>query len=198
MKSLKNWQILDQILFKNYMKESVKSLSCVQLCIPMDCILQGSSVHGISQARILEWIAITFSMRSSWPRDQIWVITLLMDSLTTEPSGNLMRITFSGGNWVTQKNKFRRLWKLIKEDLTVVWETYKNRIHEIVFESLYELFWQKRRIFFSVRKEAKTYYLFYLNTGTQKTAFWVILHLFYQFNFKFYKNVIMTLIFVAS
>ena len=36
----------------------------------MDCSLPGSSVHGISQARILEWVAISFSRGSSKPRDQ--------------------------------------------------------------------------------------------------------------------------------
>ena len=40
---------------------------------PMDCSLPGSSVHGIFPARILEWVAIYFSRRSSWPRDQTWV-----------------------------------------------------------------------------------------------------------------------------
>ena len=35
----------------------------------MDCNLPGSSVHGISQARILEWVAISVLKRSSWPRD---------------------------------------------------------------------------------------------------------------------------------
>ena len=39
------------------------------LCDPMDCSLPGSSVHGIFQARILEWIAISFSRGSSSPRD---------------------------------------------------------------------------------------------------------------------------------
>ena len=43
-------------------------LSCVWLfCDPMDCSPPGSSVHGIFQARILEWIAILFSRGSSWP-----------------------------------------------------------------------------------------------------------------------------------
>ena len=37
---------------------------------PMDCNLPGSSVHGISQARILEWVAISFSRGSSQPRDR--------------------------------------------------------------------------------------------------------------------------------
>ena len=36
----------------------------------MDCSPPGSSVHGILQARILEWVAISFSRESSWPRDQ--------------------------------------------------------------------------------------------------------------------------------
>ena len=46
---------------------------CLTLCDPMDCSLLGSSVHGILQARILEWVAIPFPTGSSWPRDQIWV-----------------------------------------------------------------------------------------------------------------------------
>ena len=43
---------------------------CLTLWNPMDCSLQGSSVYGILQARILEWIAIPFSRGSFWPRDQ--------------------------------------------------------------------------------------------------------------------------------
>ena len=39
----------------------------------MDCSPPGSSVHGIFQARVLEWVAISFSMRSSWPRNWTWV-----------------------------------------------------------------------------------------------------------------------------
>ena len=50
-------------------KVKVKSLSCVTLCSPMDCSLPGFSVHRIFQARVLEWVAIPFSRRSSWPRD---------------------------------------------------------------------------------------------------------------------------------
>ena len=46
----------------------VKSLSI--LCDPRDCSLPGSSVHGISQARILEGVAISFSRGSSRSRDQ--------------------------------------------------------------------------------------------------------------------------------
>ena len=49
-------------------------LRCVQLFYdPMDCSPPGSSVHGISQARILEWVAISFSRGSSQIRDQTWI-----------------------------------------------------------------------------------------------------------------------------
>ena len=44
--------------------------SCPTLCNPMDSSLPGSSVPGISQARILKWVAIPFSRESSQPRDQ--------------------------------------------------------------------------------------------------------------------------------
>ena len=48
-----------------------KSLqSCLTLCHPMDCSLPDPSVHGILQARILEWVAMPSSTGSSWPRDQ--------------------------------------------------------------------------------------------------------------------------------
>ena len=46
---------------------------CLTLCNPMDCSLPGSSIHGIFQARVLEWVAVSFSRESSRPRDWTWV-----------------------------------------------------------------------------------------------------------------------------
>ena len=46
---------------------------CPTLCDPMDCSPPDSSVHGILQARILEWVAIPFSRCSSQPRDRTQV-----------------------------------------------------------------------------------------------------------------------------
>ena len=46
---------------------------CPTLCDTMDCSPPGFSVHGISQAIILEWVAISFSRGSSWPRNWIQV-----------------------------------------------------------------------------------------------------------------------------
>ena len=58
------------------------ALSCLTLCNPLDCSPPGSSVHGIFQARILEWGAISFSRRSSRLRDWTWVSRILGRCLT--------------------------------------------------------------------------------------------------------------------
>ena len=47
------------------------------LCDPMDCSLPGFSVHGIFQARVLEWVAISFSRGSSQLRDRTWVSSIV-------------------------------------------------------------------------------------------------------------------------
>ena len=50
--------------------ESEVAQSCLALCDPMDCSLpHSSSIHGIFQARVMEWVAIFFSRGSSQPRD---------------------------------------------------------------------------------------------------------------------------------
>ena len=54
---------------KFYREVSEVSQSCPTLCDPMDCSLPGSSLHGILQARVLEWVAISFSRGSSQSRD---------------------------------------------------------------------------------------------------------------------------------
>ena len=53
----------------NKQGESEVAQSSPTLCDPMDCSLSGSSVHGIFQARVLEWIAISFSRGPSQPRN---------------------------------------------------------------------------------------------------------------------------------
>ena len=56
--------------------------SCLTLGVPMDY-----TVHGILQARILEWVPFPFSKGSSQPRDQTQVSALQVDSLPAEPQG---------------------------------------------------------------------------------------------------------------
>ena len=53
----------------------------------MDCSLPGSFIQGIFQARKLEWVAISFSRRSSQPRDWTWVSHIVADALLSEPPG---------------------------------------------------------------------------------------------------------------
>ena len=57
--------------------------SCPTLCDPVDCSLPGSSVHGIFRARVLKWVAISFSRGSSRPRSPAFQA----DALTSEPPG---------------------------------------------------------------------------------------------------------------
>ena len=52
--------------------ESEVDQSCLTLSDPMDCSLPGSSVHGILQARVLEWGAIAFSRSGASPGQRFW------------------------------------------------------------------------------------------------------------------------------
>ena len=67
--------------------ESEVAQSCPTVCDPKDCSLPGSSVHGIFQARILEWVAIFFSRGSSQRRDRTQVSLIV--GRRSEPPGNL-------------------------------------------------------------------------------------------------------------
>ena len=62
--------------------------SCLVLCEPMDCRLPGSSAHGIFQARILEWVAISLSKGSSRRRNQTRVSCLAGRFFTMSHLGN--------------------------------------------------------------------------------------------------------------
>ena len=74
---------LDEVVIFQVKRESEVAQSCPTLCNPMDYSPPGSSVHGILQARILEWVAISFSRGSSEPRSP----TLQVDALPSEPQG---------------------------------------------------------------------------------------------------------------
>ena len=65
--------------------------SCLTLCDPMDCSLPVSSVYGIFQARVLDWVVISFSRGSSQPRDQTQVSCIAVGFFTV---------------WTTREAKF--------------------------------------------------------------------------------------------
>ena len=75
IKKLKN-KFQKEVTYLPAIKRFVHAQSlqlCPTVCNPMDCNPQGSSVHGILQARILEWVAMPSSRGSSWPRNQTHV-----------------------------------------------------------------------------------------------------------------------------
>ena len=80
--------------------------SCLTLCEPMDCSLPDSFVHGILQARILEWVVIPSSRRSSQSWDQTQVSALQADSLPSEPQGDERTQRF----WVLKILTSNSLW----------------------------------------------------------------------------------------
>ena len=80
----------------------VKSFSRVRFCDSVDCSLPGSSIHGIFQARVLEWVAVAFSRRSSRFRDWTRVSRIVG-----------RRFTIRATRKVLQEVKFRLIsWRL--------------------------------------------------------------------------------------
>ena len=80
--------------------ENEVSQSCPTLCNPVDCSLPASSLHGILQTRILEWVAISFARGSSRPSDQT------QDSCIVGRHFNL---------WAT-----REAWSQLKQDQELI------------------------------------------------------------------------------
>ena len=79
-----------------YLWYDVVTKSCLNFCDPMKYSPPGSSLHGISQAKILEWIAISISRVSSPPRNWTWVFCI---------AGRLFTnwVTWEEGLWCSQK-----------------------------------------------------------------------------------------------
>ena len=78
-----SWVIKNKTMYLYLKHHCAKSLQYfLTLCDPMDSSLPGSSVHGILQGRILEWVAVSYSRASSWPRGQIKPPSLLSPELS--------------------------------------------------------------------------------------------------------------------
>ena len=133
-KSIKSWrgkQHLIKYLWHNkggstyihiYLKDNIRvkllDQLCPTLCDPLDCSPPGSSVHGILQARILEWVAIFFSRGSSWPRDQTQVSRIAGRLFTiwatseAPPIGTMPWICASNEIWVVGQLILENLYQL--------------------------------------------------------------------------------------
>ena len=115
----KCWYLTSRICSDNHYHAQLLQ-SCPTLCDLMDCSPPGSSVHGILQARILEWVAMPSSRGSSRPRDWIWVCCvscIACGFFTTElpgkPHNNYGKLIFRKHSWTCK----------------VDYKTYSNRMH---------------------------------------------------------------------
>ena len=105
--------------------------ACLTLCDPMDCSSPGSSVHGMFQARILEQVAISFSRRSSWPRDWTQVSHIVGRCFTIWATGEVYFSIKMIVKVEVKKEKKKNLMRLAKGKLL-----YKIRCqstHRILF-----------------------------------------------------------------
>ena len=96
----------------------------------MDCSLPGSSVHGILQAIVLEWIAIPFSRGSSQPRDQTWVFDIV---------GRFFAL------WVTREAPVNQ-WATHKKSFSTHVLINKHQVPNTVLPE-YSTFWVSLRFF---------------------------------------------------
>ena len=98
-----------------YMKWSEVAQSCPTLCDPMDCSLPGSSIHGIFQARVLEWVSISFSRGSSWPRNWTGVSCTAGGFSTSWATREALILTNSctDTNKLPQLCKVKSLWNIL-------------------------------------------------------------------------------------
>ena len=107
--------------------------SCRSLCNCLDRSLSGSPVHGIRQAKILEWVAILFSKGSSQPRDQTRSPPLQADSLPSEPPEKPI---FTCKLCWTLASQPQRLFTINKWELMMnkVWYIIKHQMYSWHFE----------------------------------------------------------------
>ena len=109
--------------------------SCLTLCDPMDCSLPSFSVHGILQARVLEWVAIPFVC--------LWIFLWNSYSWTAvAPPQNLLasRLTMNGGGggpWPWSRSRLRFSWSLALQLVPFVlfaagWSVSRNEWHAFI------------------------------------------------------------------
>ena len=116
--------------------ESEVAQSCPTLCDPVDCSPSGSSVRGILQARILEWVAISFSRGSSWPRDQNQVSHIAGRHFTLWATREAHKVSFKFIQWIT---KYSRNLKMLSN---IVFEAHLHHRFIDVLKTLSHISYQ--------------------------------------------------------
>ena len=103
---------MDFFLFTHLSESVLLTQLCLTFCEPMDCSPPGSCVHGILQARVLEWVAISFSRGSSPPRDRYWVSCI---------AGRVFTIWFTEEQIYWGKLKEQIYWEAVSTNWECIW-----------------------------------------------------------------------------
>ena len=137
---------------------------CPTLCDPMDCSLSGSSVHGISQARILEWVVISSSRGSFWPRN--WTQLSLSHCRQI-----LYHLSHQGSPRIRTEYIKKHFWKLIE----AVWTDRKRRdfrVRDFGILVLQLINWKKRRVHQAQSTLFRYQYLLTLSPWNSNLELW--------------------------
>ena len=114
--------------------------SCPAFCNPMDCSPQGSTIHGIFQTRILEWVAISFSRGSSQPRDRTQVSRIAgrLFTICATKEGNAGLEEAQAGIKISRRNINNHryaddttLMAEKEEELRASWWKWKRRVKKL-------------------------------------------------------------------
>ena len=147
-------------LLQTEWKWSEVAQSCPTPCDPMDCNLPGSSICGILQARILEWVAISFSRRSSQPRDQTQVSCITGRRFTIWATRDYRQSMFDAWYWMLGAGALGRprgmVWGGRREGGSG-WGTrvYLWRIHVDIWQNQYNIVKLKNKIIKKKKKKQK-------------------------------------------
>ena len=148
-----NFQMFKLVLEKAGESESEVTQLCPTLGNPVDCRPPGSSVHGILQARILEWVAISFSRVSSRPRDRTQVSHIIgrrFNLWATREVQPEIKLPTSAGSSKKQESSRKTSISALPKPLTV-WITvncgkfFKRWEYQTAWPASWETYMQVRK-----------------------------------------------------
>ena len=132
-----------------YPKWSEVAQPCPTLCDPMDCNLSGSSVHGIFQAIVLEWIAISFSSGSSRPRDWTQISGIVDRRFTVWATREVLQCTHLHSQCTQMGVQIKNPWSWI----LLCSSNYKADAVRTLNQHLWKLKWIQKLIHREGRKQ---------------------------------------------
>ena len=140
-------------------KWSEVTQSCPTICDPMDSSLLGSAIHGIFQARILEWAAISFSRGSSQPRDRTQVSSIAHRGFTVWATRKANISIWDHYNDVSNNLLFQK--KLTDTEFLLFCEIYN-----LPFPSMSKIYWYVQSLYCQYRFPEKDDFMLFCISRT--------------------------------